>query len=75
MDVTDDLEVQLVYEQVRDDLKQNGEELWAVVNNAGIITHRPFDWETIETYKQFFHVNSFGMVRVTRTFLPLLRQS
>ena len=75
MDVTKDDEVNAVYEQVKNDLRQNGEELWAVVNNAGIITFGPLDWGTVDTYKQIAEVNTFGMVRVTRTFLPLIRQS
>lgn len=75
MDVTKDDEVSAAYEQVKNELKKNGEQLWAVVNNAGIIAYGPFDWETIETYKKIFEVNTFGMVRVTRTFLPLIRQS
>jgi len=75
MDVTNDDDVTRVYEYVKDDLKKNGEELWAVVNNAGILTIGPLDWGTIDTYKQIFEVNTFGVVRVTRTFLPLIRQS
>ena len=75
MDVTSDEEVKAVYEQIQKDLTQNGEQLWAVVNNAGIITLGPLDWGTVDTYKRIFEVNTFGMVRVSRTFLPLIRQS
>jgi len=75
MDVTKDNEVQSVYEQVKNDLRQRDEELWALVNNAGVIAYGPFDWGTVDTYKKVFEVNTFGMARVTRTFVPLLRQS
>ncbi|CAG2177689.1 unnamed protein product [Oppiella nova] len=75
MDVTSDEEVKAVYEQIQKDLTQNEEQLWAVVNNAGILTLGPLDWGTVDTYKRIFEVNTFGMVRVSRTFLPLIRQS
>ena len=75
MDVTDDEEVKGVYEQIKSDLQQNGEELWAVVNNAGIVTFGPLDWGSIEKYKKIFDVNTFGIARVTRAFLPLIRGS
>ncbi|XP_054165117.1 D-beta-hydroxybutyrate dehydrogenase, mitochondrial-like [Oppia nitens] len=75
MDVTNDEEVNAVYEQIAKELQQNGEQLWAVVNNAGIMTWGPLDWGTVDSYKRIFEVNTFGTVRVTRTFLPLIRQS
>ncbi|XP_054165427.1 17-beta-hydroxysteroid dehydrogenase type 6-like [Oppia nitens] len=75
MDVTSDDEVNAVYEQIAKELQQNGEKLWAVVNNAGIFTMGPVDWGTIDSYKRVFEVNTFGTVRVSRTFLPLIRQS
>ncbi|CAG2120349.1 unnamed protein product [Medioppia subpectinata] len=75
MDVTSDQEVNKVYETVAKELVDNGEQLWAVVNNAGILTLGPLDWGTVDTYKRIHEVNTFGMVRVTRVFLPLIRQS
>ena len=75
MDVTNEEEIQSVYEEIKTDLQQNGEELWAVVNNAGILTLGPIDWGTTEAFKTVFDVNTLGTVRVTRTFLPLIRQS
>ena len=75
MDVTNDEEVMKTYEEVKNDLNRNQEELWAVVNNAGIGSFGPIDWGTLDTYKNVFDVNTFGTVRVTRTFLPLIRKS
>ena len=75
MDVTNDNEVNAVYQQISKELIQNREQLWAVVNNASVCTHGPIDWGTVDTYKRIFEVNTFGTVRVTRTFLPLIRQS
>ena len=75
MDVTNEQEVKSVYEEIKTDLQQNSEELWAVVNNAGILTLGPIDWGTTEAFETVFDVNTLGTVRVTRTFLPLIRQS
>ena len=51
MNVTNDGEVSAVYQQIKQELQENGEELWAVVNNAGIYTNAPIDWGTIDNYK------------------------
>ncbi|XP_054165116.1 11-beta-hydroxysteroid dehydrogenase type 2-like [Oppia nitens] len=75
MDETNDEEVNAIYEQIAKELQQNGEQLWAVVNNAGIVTFGPVDWGTIDSYKRVFEVNTLGTVRVARTFIPLIRQS
>lgn len=50
--------------------------LWAVVNNAGIGFGAFFDWgEDVEVYRKLFDVNLFGVVRVTKAAIPLLRES
>ncbi|GFU33572.1 hypothetical protein NPIL_226061 [Nephila pilipes] len=49
-------------------------ELWAVVNNAGIIERGELEWTPLEVYRRQFEVNVFGVVSVTQTFLPLLRK-
>jgi NAD(P)-dependent dehydrogenase (short-subunit alcohol dehydrogenase family) len=45
------------------------------VNNAGIGTIGEMEWMNIDTVKKVFDVNTFGPVRVTTAFLPLLRIS
>ena len=50
-------------------------ELWAVVNNAGIACSSEIEWCPISTFQQQFDVNTLGPVRVTKAFLPLLRES
>ena len=46
-----------------------------MVNNAGM--HFPGDIElvTVEQYQRCTDVNFYGMLRVIKTFLPLLRKS
>lgn len=50
-------------------------ELWAVVNNAGIATTGFFELLSVEDFKHVFEVNFFGTIRVTKAFLPLLRET
>ena len=72
MDVTKPEEVNNVVEQI----KQSGMPLWALVNNAGIGISVPFDWgNDIDVYRKVFDVNIFGVVRVTKSCMPLLRRS
>src|ERR1700712_1709656 len=69
MDVTKDENVNEVYEKVKKDLESSDHVLWAVVNNAGIMTTALLEWGSLDTYRQAFEVNVFGTVRVTRVFL------
>ncbi|KAI9002111.1 hypothetical protein DFJ74DRAFT_696625 [Hyaloraphidium curvatum] len=50
-----------------------GKGVWAVVNNAGIFNNFLAEATDIEQDKLTFEVNVFGVLRVTRAFLPLLR--
>ena len=76
MNITNDNEVNGVYQTVRNDLQNTGYELWAVVNNAGILKPGLAEWGTLDSnYHDQFEVNVFGAVRVTRVFLPLIRAS
>ncbi|CAG2112347.1 unnamed protein product, partial [Medioppia subpectinata] len=77
MDVTRDNHVQRAYKYIKLHLKEkcHGDYLWALVNNAGICNECPIEWGTEEMYEQVFAVNMFGVIRVTRAFLPLIRAS
>ena len=46
-----------------------------VVNNAGIATHGPIEWQSIELMKKLFEINYWGTVRVVKVMLPLLKES
>ena len=45
------------------------------MNNAGILIHGLIEWQSIELMKKTFEVNYWGMVRVTKAMLPLLKKS
>lgn len=74
LDVTDDKSVAKALEFVKQNLKTN-EVLWAVVNNAGVGTAGEVEWTPMEEIINIFDVNTIGIIRVTKAFLPLLRKS
>ena len=47
----------------------------ALVNNAGIPYELPLEFSDPARVRDLFDVNVFGLMDVTRTFIPLLRQS
>lgn len=49
--------------------------LWAVVNNAGIGHAGEIDWTPIEELRKVHNVNADGTLRVTKTFLSLIKKS
>lgn len=58
------------------EIEATGLDLWAVVNNAGVAQYLPAEWGSdVEEYERMFNVNVYGLVRVTKAFLPLLRRS
>ena len=53
----------------------DGEGLGALVNNAGIGVISPAEFTSTERMRQVFEVNVFGLLAVTRAFLPLVHKS
>ena len=49
--------------------------LWGLVNNAGILYLLPIEWTSMEIFKRTADVNLWGMIDVTKTFLPLLKKA
>jgi len=45
------------------------------VNNAGITLIGPIEWIPLEKSKHIADVNLWGMIDVTKTFLPLVKKS
>ncbi|XP_060070619.1 D-beta-hydroxybutyrate dehydrogenase, mitochondrial-like [Ylistrum balloti] len=48
--------------------------LWGVVNNAGFNIYGDVELVTINQYKKCMDVNLYGMIRVTKACLPLVRK-
>lgn len=49
--------------------------LWGLVNNAGFNIYGDLEIVTMEHYKSVSDVNLFGMISVTKAFLPQIRRS
>jgi NAD(P)-dependent dehydrogenase (short-subunit alcohol dehydrogenase family) len=46
-----------------------------VVNNAGIAQAGPADWVSLERFKDVADVTLWGLIDVTKTFLPLVKKA
>ncbi|CAG2175299.1 unnamed protein product [Oppiella nova] len=75
MNVTKEDQINRCYDFVESDLQKNGCVLWAVVNNAGVVTYGHTEWGPFDEITKTFDVNVFGVIRVTRKFTPLIRLS
>jgi len=75
LDVTKEDTLKVAFAKVQEILNTNHENLWAVVNNAGICIMGMFDWVTMPQSELMIEVNLLGAIRVVRTFLPLVKQS
>lgn len=60
-------------QSVRKRHKKGG--LWAVVNNAGIMSLFEVEFGEMNLFEKQMHVNCLGLVRVTKAFLPLIRMN
>ncbi|XP_074648616.1 retinol dehydrogenase 7-like [Tubulanus polymorphus] len=72
LDVTDGDDVTRAVEYVKGFVEGKG--LWALVNNAGVAQCAESEWCPISLYQQTLDVNALGVVRMTKAFLPLIRQ-
>ena len=45
------------------------------MNNAGIVGPGLIEWQTVEEMKHVLDVNLWGMVSVTKAFLPQLKKT
>lgn len=72
MDVTKEESVKESYEKVKSLVGEDG--LWAIVNNAGIAQDFWVEFVPMKAYRNVLDVNYFGVVLVTKTFLPLVKR-
>ena len=49
--------------------------LWAVVNNAAIEPFGDIEFIPVDEMKTVAEVTFYGMVRVTKAFIPIIRES
>eukprot|EP01104_Vermistella_antarctica_P002700 TRINITY_DN12917_c0_g1_i1.p1 TRINITY_DN12917_c0_g1~~TRINITY_DN12917_c0_g1_i1.p1 ORF type:complete len:320 (+),score=77.33 TRINITY_DN12917_c0_g1_i1:25-960(+) len=72
LDVTSDESVEKAVKFVRDRLDN---ELWALINNAGVARMHLLPSDTMEVWDFTLGVNVFGVARMTHAFLPMIRRS
>ncbi|MEA1028072.1 SDR family oxidoreductase [Pseudomonas sp. N-137] len=72
-DVTDSAALPAIVETVSQHLQ--GDPLAALINNAGVSLSGPLLLQPVEEFRKTFEVNVFGVLEVTRAFLPLLGAS
>ena len=78
MDVTKLNEIEAAEKIVRDKIEKGEHgvtQLYAIVNNAGIMLASPIEMATGNDFERQFAINTLGPVHVTRALLPLLRRS
>ncbi|KAJ8023386.1 Estradiol 17-beta-dehydrogenase 2 [Holothuria leucospilota] len=73
LDVTKEDSVQNAVKEVKEKLQ--GRDLWALVNNAGILYIAEAEIMSLKYVRSMMDVNFMGAVRLTKAFLPMLRQS
>lgn len=49
--------------------------IWGLVNNAGIAITGPIEWMPLQKSKRIANVNLWGLIDVTKTFLPLVKKT
>lgn len=49
--------------------------LWGLVNNAGVLGVGPVEWMPLAAFKEIADVNLWGLIDVTKTFLPLVKKT
>lgn len=54
------------------ELKQQGIQIDALVNNAGALENKPFSETTTAIFESVYRVNVFGLASLTRLLLPLI---
>ena len=72
-DVVDHKAVEASVAQIKEVIGDEG--LDCLINNAGIAVNGPILQLDLEDYQRQFDVNLFGVIAVTKTFLPLLGAS
>ncbi|XP_015776115.1 PREDICTED: retinol dehydrogenase 3-like isoform X2 [Acropora digitifera] len=73
LDVTDSQEIRDALGFVMQNLPANTG-LWGLINNAGIARIGPVEWQSLEDYKRVADVNLWGLIDVTKVFLPLIKK-
>lgn len=74
LNVTISESVQDAYNFVKSNIPDNSG-LWGLINNAGAMSVGPIEWTPLDKYKRTADVNLWGVIDVTKTFLPIIKRA
>jgi NAD(P)-dependent dehydrogenase (short-subunit alcohol dehydrogenase family) len=75
LDVTNRTSIDLAAAEVTREIQALKLNLIGLVNNAGVTRELPLELQTDENIRFVYEVNVFGVMAVTRTFIPMLRNA
>jgi NADP-dependent 3-hydroxy acid dehydrogenase YdfG len=75
LDVTNRTSIDLAAAEVRREIKNLNVGLFGLVNNAGVSRDLPLELQPDENIRFVYEVNVFGVMAVSRTFIPMLREA
>jgi NAD(P)-dependent dehydrogenase (short-subunit alcohol dehydrogenase family) len=75
LDVTDHEGVLAAARVTASALRERGQSLYGLVNNAGIGVSAPLEFQPLDDIRRAYEVNVLGQIAVTQAFLPLLRET
>jgi NADP-dependent 3-hydroxy acid dehydrogenase YdfG len=75
LDVTKDSHVERSVQTVEQYKERYGLQFVGLVNNAGVSKGLPLEIQPFSFVEQVYGVNTFGLLKVTKEFIPLLRRS
>jgi len=75
LDVTNAEQIKRVFDKVKKLVEDESAGLWGLVNNAGVGHILPIEWTPLSRFKSIADVNLWGMIDMTKTFLPLVKKT
>lgn len=74
MNLTDEDSILATSDYIKNIINERHIELYAIVNNAAVMTIGEFEWLTLDSIKEQIHVNLLGPMLFTNKLLPVVRQ-
>jgi len=75
LDVTNSEQIKRVFDKVKKLVEDESVGLWGLVNNAGVCQLLPIEWTPLSRFKSIADVNLWGLIDMTKTFLPLVKKT
>lgn len=75
LDISSATSISSSVDKVAQVLRERDEELFALINNAGIASANLIEWGSMSTMTDVINVNVIGTINVTTAFVPMLKQS